>query len=43
LAAGEIDDLVESGFDFGFAHAEDDAVEEDVFAAGEFGENMEIS
>src|SRR5690606_3665565 len=34
---GEIDDLVELAGDLGAGHAEDGAVEVDVFAAGEFG------
>ena len=37
FAAGEIDDLVELRLNLSLAHAEDGAVEEDVFAAGEFG------
>ena len=37
LDAGEVDDLVEFAVDFGARHAEDGAVEVDVFAAGEFG------
>jgi len=34
---GELDDVIELLEDFASAHAEDGAVEEDVFAAGEFG------
>ena len=37
LDFGEGDDLVELAGDFALAHAEDGAVEEDVFAAGELG------
>ena len=37
LDLGEGDDLVELPFDLGAAHAEDGAVEKDVFAAGQFG------
>ena len=37
LHLGEGDDLVEAVGDFGAFHAEDGAVEEDVFAAGELG------
>ena len=37
LDFGEGDDLVELLRDLGLGHAEDGAVEEDVFAAGEFG------
>jgi hypothetical protein len=33
LDTGEIDDFVELGADFGFGHAEDGTVEEDVFAS----------
>ena len=33
LDAGEVDDLVELGADFGFGHAEDGAIEENVFAS----------
>ena len=36
LDAGEIDDFIKLDADFGFGHAEDGAVEEDVFAAAEF-------
>ena len=35
--AGEVDDLVELAVDLGLFHAEDRAVEVDVFAAGQFG------
>jgi hypothetical protein len=35
--AGEVDDGVELFLDFGAFHAEDGAIEEDIFAAGEFG------
>jgi hypothetical protein len=34
---GEGDDLIEFAFDFRFSHAEDGAVEIDIFAAGQFG------
>src|SRR5690348_13412906 len=37
FGAGEGDDFVEAGGDFSALHAEDGAVEENVFAAGEFG------
>src|SRR4051812_2856450 len=36
FAAGEVDDGIELAFDFLFPHAEDLAVEVDVFATGEF-------
>jgi hypothetical protein len=37
LDLGEDDDLVEFAFDLDAAHAEDRAVQEDVFATGQFG------